>query len=276
MQRHESWDLVSDTDGNLSDQAVEELLHESPDRAAEILIEASAATNPDLRNAARALSRSILLRSSRPHPGGHGRLKLVAKAGIEGEIDLEASLDEIVRARRGHQPIDPTQLVARGWRHDAPPICAVIDASASMKQAELFRAAALAVAIVTRSPQSAVLVFASRPIWARRFGATEGADVLIDRLITLAPRGATNLASALRRAQEGLSSFSNRGQIVLASDCNTNEGPEVSAGRSSFAMTIVHSTMSAAVSEVAATLNARVLVADSLASLAAAADELTY
>ncbi len=79
----------------------------------------------------------------------------------EGDVDLDASLDAIHRARRAGMPVDAEELVVQTWNRSETAVCLLVDRSGSMHGERLATAAVAAAAVVLRAPlDCSVVAFA--------------------------------------------------------------------------------------------------------------------
>ena len=94
-----------------------------------------------------------------------GRLTRRPLDRTSGDIDLDASLDELVAARRGDRPADPSALVGATWERPDTAVCLLVDRSGSMHGARLAAAALAAATVALRAPTScSVVAFAQESI----------------------------------------------------------------------------------------------------------------
>src|SRR6516225_2484244 len=127
--RHPNFTKVSPQVGALDEDALTGLLDADPDAAAALLADLAVATDRELRAAARRLAGRIFIRLGRS--GGaraRGARRLAASRGGEGDLDLEATLDQWP----GQGAPAREDLVTRSWTARRRAVCLVVDSSGSM------------------------------------------------------------------------------------------------------------------------------------------------
>jgi Mg-chelatase subunit ChlD len=213
---------------------VEDLQREDPDELLALVADLTAATDRRLRELARRLAGRLVLdvaRRGRPRPRGSGRVAELPYRPDRGDLDLDASLDEIVRARAAGDAVDAERLRVRGWATPGTAICLLVDRSGSMGGKPLATAAVAAAAVAYRAPSDySVLAFSNRVIAVRSQEAAKPTERVVDDVLGLRGHGTTDLAAALRAAAEQLGrSRAARKVTVLLSDCRANEPGDVVA-----------------------------------------------
>jgi Mg-chelatase subunit ChlD len=198
----------------------------------------TSATDVELRAQARRLAARLFLdlaRDQGPDRAGIGRIVSTGFRDDAGDLDIDASLDELVSARGSERAVDVEELRVRTWAKPSTAWCLLVDRSASMEGRPLATAALAAAAIAIRADDEfAVLSFgkevvAPKAIWERRT-----ADDVIDRVLSLRGHGTTDIAAALLAAGEQLrSSSAARRVVVLLSDCRATEPGDVLAAAKS-------------------------------------------
>jgi Mg-chelatase subunit ChlD len=225
---------ISPEVGVLDQDAFSRALEEDAEQALSLLAEMSGATDEALRAAARALAAKIALdraKAGTPRRRGIGKMRSVA-GGLEGDLDLDASLPAIAEARATGHAISAEDLSVRQWTKPTLALCLVIDASGSMGGARLAAAALTAAACAWRAPgEHAVLSFNRDVTVLRPLNSERGADLLVDDILRLRGHGVTALSTALKAANEQLAgSRASRRVVVLLSDCRaTDENDPVPA-----------------------------------------------
>lgn len=221
---------VSPRVGMLDERALSELERRDPDAALTLLAEMSGATDQRLRRLARALSGRVMVRtaSSRgaPRPGA-GRIRSRRwEPGVD--VDVDASMDELVVSNLAGRAADPAGLRGPGWVRPATAISLVVDRSGSMGGARLATAAVAAAAVALRGIDDySVVAFGSavRVVKAQR--QPRAVDSVVDDLLSLRGHGRTDLAAALRAAARELSdSAASRRIVLLLSDGRATTGED--------------------------------------------------
>src|SRR5262249_46270033 len=217
--RHPSFGEVSPQVGGLDEEAVTGLLDADPDAAAALLADLAVATDRELRAAARRLAGRIFIRLGRA--GGaraRGARRLAASRGGEGDLDLEATLDQWP----GHGAPAREDLVTRSWTARRRAVCLVGDNSGSMSGLGVAMAAVAAAAVVLAAEWLApgVIAFSGDVRVLQAQGARRRPEDLVGDLVGLRGHGVTDLAGALRAAAAQLARADGgeRGAVLL-SDC---------------------------------------------------------
>jgi Mg-chelatase subunit ChlD len=189
------------------------------------------ATDEHLRALARRLAGRLVLDLARTGPArgrGIGRLHRGPLDATVGDLDVDASLPELLEARAGRRAVDVEQLVTTRWRRPTTALCLLIDRSGSMGGLRLTTAALAAAVCAWRAPSDfAVAAFSDRVVMLKSIdGARPTERVIIDAL-TLQGHGTTDLALALRAARRQLDrSGANRRITVLLSDAEVTAGTD--------------------------------------------------
>ena len=139
--RHQQFGEVSPEVGELDEGRFDQLVDESADRALALLADLTAATDERLRELARRLAGRILVdiaRAGVARTMGVGRIQS-RRGGIEGDLDLDASLETIAAARAAHTPTHADELVIRGWRRPDTALCLLVDPGRQVKDHTLRR-----------------------------------------------------------------------------------------------------------------------------------------
>ncbi len=194
---------VSPRVGMLDERALSELERRDPDAALTLLAEMSGATDERLRRLARALSGRVMVRAASPRGAprpGAGRIRSRRwEPGVD--VDVDASLDELVASNLAGRAADPAGLRGPGWVRPATAISLVLDRSGSMGGARLATAAVAAAAVALRGIDDySVIAFGSavRVVKAQR--QPRAVESVVDDLLSLRGHGRTDLAAALRAA----------------------------------------------------------------------------
>lgn len=199
-----------------------------------LLAELTGATDAALRELARRLAGRVFLDVARRGPiapRGIGRLVTAKYRDDVGDLDLDASLDEVVSARAAGRAIDPDGLRVRRWVQPDTALCLLIDRSGSMSGRPLATAAVAAAAVAYRTPNDfSVVSFAKQPIVVSSQGVPSSTERLVDGVLALRGHGTTDVAAALHTALEQLSrSRAGRRVTVLLSDCRATEPGDLEA-----------------------------------------------
>jgi magnesium chelatase subunit D len=224
--RHPSFTKVSPEVGGLDEDALTRLLDADPDAAAALLADLAVATDRELRAAARRLAGRIFIRLGRA--GGaraRGARRLAASRGGEGDLDLEATLDQWP----GRGAPAREDLVTRSWTARRRAVCLVVDSSGSMSGLGVAMAAVAAAAVVLAADRLApgVIAFSGDVRVLQAQGARRLPEDLVGDLIGLRGHGVTDLAGALRAAAAQLARADGGQRVaVLLSDCLRTAGAD--------------------------------------------------
>jgi Mg-chelatase subunit ChlD len=160
-----------------------------------------------------------------------GRLARRPMDRTAGDIDLDASMDELVAARRGARPADPAALVAATWERPDTAVCLLVDRSGSMHGARLATAALAAATVALRAPTScSIVAFSQDAIVLGPQGVPRDPDAIVSDLLRLRGVGVTDVGLALRTAGAQLArSSAARRLTILLSDCRPTAGGDPTA-----------------------------------------------
>lgn len=235
LSRQPRFEEVSPEVGELDESAVEEAMSDDPDEILSMLADLTGATDPKLRDLARQLAARVFLDVARrgpARPRGVGRLATMPYRPDAGDLDLDASLDEVLTARGGGRAVDPDELRVRGWNKPGTAICLLVDRSGSMGGAPLATNAVTASAVAWRSPDDySVLSFGKDVVAAKSQDQAKSNEAVVDAVLALRGFGTTDVAGALGAAAEQLRrSTAGRKIAILLSDCrSTVPGDAVAA-----------------------------------------------
>ncbi|MDH4144707.1 MAG: VWA domain-containing protein [Acidimicrobiia bacterium] len=231
LARHENFDEVSPDVGVLDEGAFDRALSEDADQALTLLGELIGATDVRLRELARNLAGRLaidLTRSGEPRARGIGRLRRRPADRAEGDIDVDASLEALVRSRSLGEPPALDELTVAEWGRHQTAICLVVDRSGSMGGDRLTTAAIAAAACAWRSPQDwSMLAFSNRALVLKGQREHRPVEAVVDDVLLLRGFGTTDVSLALRTAAAQLS-LANAGRrlCILLSDCRPTEGED--------------------------------------------------
>jgi magnesium chelatase subunit D len=225
--RHPSFADVSPGVGELDEDALAALLAADPDVAAALLADLAAATDRELRAAARRLAARVFIRLGRagvPHARGTRRLE--PRRGGEGDLDLERTM-----ARwPGRGPVPSEDLVTRAWAARTRAVCLMVDASGSMSGPGVAMAAVAAAAVVLASGARlapSVIAFSGEVRVLQPQGTRRPPEEVVGELVGLRGHGVTDLALALRAAAAQLARADGSERVaVLLSDCQRTAGAD--------------------------------------------------
>lgn len=202
-----------------------------------LLADLTGATDPELRALARRLAGRLFLDIARRGPVRHrgvGQLVTAPYAPDAGDLDIDASFDEITEAAATRRALDPDRLKVRRWVQPDTALCLLVDRSGSMGGRPLATAAAAAAAVAFRAPNDySVVSFAKQAVIVRGQDVAVPTEDVVDGVLALRGFGTTDLAGALDVAAEQLGrSGAQRRVAVLLSDCRANEPGDAAAAAS--------------------------------------------
>lgn len=212
--------LVSPRLGELDEEAFEDALSADPDLAAALLADLAAATDRELRAAARRLATRVFLRLARGHVHrAQGMRTLGSSRRVDGDLDLDRTLERW----DGVSPPGPEELVTRHWTARRRALCLAVDASGSMRGRAVAMAAVAGAGIALAADGRAdpsVIAFAGQVSVLQEQGRRCLAEQLVTDLLGLRGHGVTDLAAALRAASRQLAGAgATERTVVLLSDC---------------------------------------------------------
>jgi magnesium chelatase subunit D len=228
--RHPSFEEVSPGVGELDEDALAGLLAADPDATAALLADLAAATDRELRAAARRLAARVFIRLGRASaPRARGTRRLEPSRSGEGDLDLERTM-----ARwPGSGPLHGEDLVTRTWAARTKALCLLVDASGSMAGPGVALAAVAAAAVTLASGSSgsrlapSVIAFSDEVRVLQPQGTRRPPEDLVGDLVGLRGHGVTDLARALRAAAAQLASADGDERVaVLLSDCLRTAGAD--------------------------------------------------
>ena len=199
------------------------------DEALTLLADLTGATDERLRALARTLAGRVLVDVARTGPTtlrGIGRLAWRPASSVDGEVDLDASLEAIVSARSARRPIGIDDLTVRTWDRPDTALCLLVDRSGSMLGDRLAAAAVGAAAVLYRHGTDCSLVaFSGTAIVVKSQNEARTADEVVGDLLALRGHGVTDVGLALRTARAQLDrSTAGRKVTILLSDARSTSG----------------------------------------------------
>ncbi|HET6795419.1 MAG TPA: vWA domain-containing protein [Acidimicrobiales bacterium] len=220
---------MSPAPGRLDQAAFDDALGRNPDETLSLLADMASATDPVLRQLARRLAGRIVVRLGRsgpPRVGAGGRLTL--RRGSGADLDVDASLEELVSAAAGRRPPSADDLRWHGWAKPASALCLVVDRSGSMGGARLASAALAAGAVAWRAPADySVVAFSSDVVVIKGQGEERSVEEVVDDLLALRGHGPTDLGLGLSAARDELArSTAGNQAVLLLSDCRATKGDD--------------------------------------------------
>lgn len=143
------------------------------------------------------------------------------KSGDLIDIDIDATIEG-----RIEQPFG--ELVPWGFERKTSrnPVLLLLDTSFSMNGQKL-TIAGIVVGVLSHllpSTDIAIIGFNKEPYVIKRFDETVSKYHLIHRIMTIKPRGGTNLAQALKHAAQLIFPYHPHGRIVMLSDADPTSG----------------------------------------------------
>ena len=230
LARQSRFVRLSPLTGELDGDAFDQSMDEDADATLGLLADLAGATDPRLRELARALAGRVMVRLGRagpPRAGGVGRLR-GGRWADGGDVDVDASLEEIVSARSGRRPVDLEEMRSRHWARPATGICMLVDRSGSMGGQRLASGALAAAAVAWRAPDDySVVAFSDEAVVVKAQDEIRPVEAVVDDLLGLRGHGTTNLDLALSVARAQLERSRSRDRLVLLlSDGRATTGPD--------------------------------------------------
>lgn len=245
LERNESFSEISPQLGELDEQQFDEMLSEDPDEALELLAKMTQATDSELARLARRLAGRLVLdltRTGKARSRGVGKL-VRSKATIDaGDIDVDASLEQLTSARAEGRPPAIDELITTSWQRPHTAICLLIDRSGSMNGERLASAALAAAVCSWRAPaEFAVMAFGSKVVAIKELNEHKAPENVVSEVLGLRGHGTTDVELALRAAQLQMrGSRAARKLTILLSDAEVTAGGDpVPAGKALDELTIL-------------------------------------
>ena len=215
----------------LDDTAFDKALTENADEALTLLADLTGAMDEELRARACRLAARVVVGIARRGPSrtnAGGRRVSRPADRAEGDLDIDASLEPLLLARAaGHPPL-LDELRVSTWSRPQTALCLVVDRSGSMGGERLATAAVGAAACTWRAPEDvSVIAFGTNVLVLKGQHEARPADAVTGDIMKLRGFGVTDLALALRTAQQQLTrSRAARKIVVLLSDCRATAGDD--------------------------------------------------
>ncbi len=234
MSRDPRFAELSPEVGEIDDDTLAEMTDEDLDAILEMLADMSGATDRNLAAVAAKIAGRLVLDVARSGPvsaAGLGRMVSLPADRASGDLDLDASLEEVIRAKSSSHPPALDALRVRGWRRPKTALALVIDRSGSMSGHRLATAAVAAAACAWRAPDDwSVLAFGEQVLAVKSQDRHRGAPEVVDDLLRLKGHGTTDLAAALGAAHDQLARSNAKRRItILLSDCRATAGDDALA-----------------------------------------------
>ncbi|MGY1781340.1 AAA family ATPase [Geodermatophilus sp. SYSU D01036] len=227
--RHDAFEEVSPEVGELDEEAFAELMAQDADAAAALLTDLAAATDRELRAAARRLAGRVFVQVGRVgRSRTRGTRRLVPDRHGDGDLDLDRTLD---RWDVG-TPLQAGDLVTRRWTGHRRAVCLAVDTSGSMTGLGVAIAAVAAAGVVLTGDErlrTSLITFGRDVDVVQRQGQRRAAEDVVTHLLGLRGHGMTDVAGALRAARLQLAAeVADERVVVLLSDClhTTGDPPE--------------------------------------------------
>lgn len=215
--------------GELDIVSTEHALTTDIDLALSTLAEMASATDVRLRELAQQLAARVVIdlaATASTQTRGVGRLRSVPMADQGGDLDLDGSLDALLRSRASSEPPDIEELRMHSWTRPDAAVAILIDRSGSMTGARLATAAVAAAAAAQRTENDySVIAFSDKAIVIKGIGQPRPVEDVVNDILRLRGFGPTDLSLAFRAAAAQLNrSNASRQRTVLLSDCRPTAG----------------------------------------------------
>jgi Mg-chelatase subunit ChlD len=231
LSRHERFSQISPDVGRLDEGAFDRALSEEPEEAIALLADLTSATDRTLAAQARRLAGRLVLdlaRSGKASGRGVGRLVSAPADRVNGDLDVDASIEPLLLANATRTAPALDDLRVRAWKRPATAICLVVDRSGSMHGARLVTACVIAAGSAWRAPDDyGVVAFADDAWVLKSIDAPRPAEVVVQDVLRLRGHGVTDLALGLRSARQQLERTRAARRItLLLSDCRPTTGED--------------------------------------------------
>ena len=213
----------------MDEQAFDDLLADDPDAALELLAKMTQATDGELARLARRLAGRLVLdltRTGKARSRGVGKLVRTRATVDAGDIDIDASLDQLTTARAEGRPPAIDELTTTAWQRPHTAICLLVDRSGSMSGDRLASAALAAAVCSWRAPaEFAVMAFGNKVVSIKELNEHKAPEQVVAEVLALRGHGTTDVDLALRAANLQLrGSRAARKLTILLSDAEVTAG----------------------------------------------------
>jgi len=231
-QQHPAFDEVSPEVGELDAEAFDAAVAKDAEAAAAMLADMAVATDVALRAAARRLAGRVFLQLGRVGPAkARGTRRLGASRGLEGDLDLDRTLDAWTPSTSRRPGAD--DVITRTWTAHRRAVCLVVDISGSMQGLAVALASVAAAGVIVANEagreklQPSVLTFSAGVQVLQAQGVRRPPEDLLSELVALRGHGTTDLAAGLREASKQLATaVADERMVVLLSDCLHTAGDD--------------------------------------------------
>ena len=231
-QQHPAFDEVSPQVGELDAEAFDAAVAKDAEAAAAMLADLAVATDVALRAAARRLAGRVFLQLGRVGPAkARGTRRLGASRGLEGDLDLDRTLDAWTPSTSRRPGAD--DIITRTWTAHRRAVCLVVDISGSMQGLAVALASVAAAGVIVANEagreklQPSVLTFSAGVQVLQAQGVRRPPEDLLSELVALRGHGTTDLAAGLREASKQLATaVADERMVVLLSDCLHTAGDD--------------------------------------------------
>jgi magnesium chelatase subunit D len=231
-QQHPAFDEVSPEVGELDAEAFDAAVAKDAEAAAAMLADMAVATDVALRAAARRLAGRVFLQLGRVGPAkARGTRRLGASRGLEGDLDLDRTLDAWTPSTSRRPGAD--DIITRTWTAHRRAVCLVVDISGSMQGLAVALASVAAAGVIVANEagreklQPSVLTFSAGVQVLQAQGVRRPPEDLLSELVALRGHGTTDLAAGLREASKQLATaVADERTVVLLSDCLHTAGDD--------------------------------------------------
>ena len=176
-----------------------------------MLADMAVATDAALRAAARRLAGAGVpaARPGGPGQGARGTRRLGPSRGLEGDLDLDRTLDAWTPSA-SRRPGADDDIITRTWTAHRRAVCLVVDISGSMQGLAVALAAVAAAGVIVANEagraklQPSALMFSAGVRMLQAQGVRRPPEDLLSDLAALRGHGTTDLAAGLREASKQL------------------------------------------------------------------------